>query len=107
MQVRLLAAICFFLICSVHGQSTSPAHSPQAPSPVAPAREADDIEELRSDIQHLKTLLNQMRTNLSFVQSSQSPLKHQFELEADAWQVVVERMERRLKRMEDSRPSTH
>jgi len=42
-----------------------------------------------------------MRTNLAFVQTSQTPLKHQFELEADAWQLIVEQMQRRLKRMEE------
>jgi hypothetical protein len=62
---------------------------------------ADDVQQLSADVQRLKVLLNQMRTNLAFVQTTQSPLKHQFELEADAWQVVIEQMERRLKRMED------
>jgi hypothetical protein len=62
---------------------------------------ADDVQQLSADVQRLKILLNQMRTNLAFVQTTQSPLKHQFELEADAWQVVLEQMERRLKRMED------
>ena len=47
--------------------------------------------------------------NLAFVQTTQTPLKHQFELETDAWQVIVEQMERRLKQMEDrrSRQSAH
>lgn len=64
---------------------------------------ADDVQQLKGDLQRMQTLLNQMRTNLAFVQTSQTPLKHQFELEADAWQVVVEQMERRLKQMEDSK----
>ena len=108
MKITLLlaAAFCLF-IYQGHGQSA--AHAPQTPSPAPSTQDSDDIEELRADIQQLKTLINQMRTNLAFVQSSQTPLKHQFELEADAWQVVVERMERRLKRMEESnsRPAVH
>jgi hypothetical protein len=44
-----------------------------------------------------------MRNNLAFVQTSQTPLKHQFELEADAWQVIVDQMDRRLKHMEQQR----
>jgi hypothetical protein len=98
----LLAAVCFLFIYQAHGQSTTPAPAPQTASPAPARRDSDDIEELRADIQQLKTLLNQMRTNLAFVQTSQTPLKHQFELETDAWQVVVGRMERRLKRMEES-----
>jgi hypothetical protein len=60
-----------------------------------------DTQGLRADLQRLKILLNQMRTNLAFVQTTQTPLKHQFELETDAWQIIVEQMERRVKRMED------
>jgi hypothetical protein len=62
---------------------------------------ADDMQRLNADVQRLKILLNQMRTNLAFVETTQSPLKHQFALEVDAWQVVIEQMERRLKRMEE------
>lgn len=70
-------------------------------SEARPEAESGDIEQLRADLQRLQGLLNEMRTNLAFVQTSQTPLKHQFELEMDAWQVIVEQMERRLKRMED------
>lgn len=66
-----------------------------------------ELENLRRDTARLKALLNQMRSNLAFVQTSQTPLKHQFELEADAWQVIVEDMDRRVKRMEGHRePAT-
>jgi len=62
--------------------------------------DSEDIEQLQRDVQQLRVLVNQMRNNLAFVQSSQAPLKHQFELEADAWQVVIEQMDRRLKYIE-------
>jgi hypothetical protein len=61
---------------------------------------ADDMQQLNADVQRLKVLVNQMRTNLAFVETTQSPLKHQFALEVDAWQVVLEQMERRVKQME-------
>jgi hypothetical protein len=67
----------------------------------------DDRQQLSSDLQQLKVLLNQMRTNLAFVQTSPTPLKHQFEIEADAWEVIVRQMEQRLQKMErreDSKP---
>ncbi len=83
--ILCLVVACFLFLAYANGQSTETAE-PQ-----------------------LKVLLNQMRTNLAFVQTSQTPLKHQFELETDAWQVIVEQMDRRLKQMEDrrSRESTH
>ena len=64
------------------------------------SNDSEDVAALRADISRLKALLTQMRTNLAFVQTSQTPLKHQFELEADAWQVIVEQMDRRLKETE-------
>jgi hypothetical protein len=38
-----------------------------------------------------------METNLAFVDTTQSPLKHQFQLEIDMWNTVITDMERRLK----------
>ena len=44
----------------------------------------------------MKSLVQQMQTNLAFVTSIQGPLKHQFELEIEIWQLEIERLERRL-----------
>src|SRR5882762_6402211 len=74
---------------------------PSSAKPDSEDPDSGDIEQMRADLQRLKALLTQMRTNLAFVQTSQTPLKHQFELEADAWQVIVEQMDRRLKEMEE------
>lgn len=57
------------------------------------------VAELASDLQRMRVLLNQMRMNLGFVQNTTTPLKHQFELEVDMWEIVINRMERRLERM--------
>jgi hypothetical protein len=101
--VLVLATACLLFIHEAQSQSAPPTHFPQATSSASATVDTADIEEMRADIQQLKTLLNQMRTNLAFVQSSQTPLKHQFELEADAWQIVVNRMEHRLRRMEEQK----
>ena len=98
---------CFLFLGYANGQSAEtaePRHAIQAaPQTANSQRDSDDMEQMRADLERLKVLLNQMRTNLAFVQTTQTPLKHQFELETDAWQVIVEQMERRLKRMEDRR----
>ncbi len=102
--VVVVALITISLSAQERPQNSTPHQQQSAASrPEASASKADsnDIEQLRGDVQRLRVLLNQMRNNLAFVQTSQTPLKHQFELEADAWQVVIEQMERRLKRMED------
>jgi hypothetical protein len=98
---------CFLFLAYANGQSAEtaePHHAPQAATqPANSQRDSDDVEQMRGDLERLKVLLNQMRTNLAFVQTTQTPLKHQFELETDAWQVIVEQMDRRLKQMEDRR----
>jgi hypothetical protein len=45
----------------------------------------------------MRAILGQMETNLAFVDTTQSPLKHQFQLEIDMWNTVITDMERRLK----------
>jgi hypothetical protein len=106
MKIILCFAVAWFtFLNSSHGQSpetAEPQPSPQATVQTAPSgTDSSDLEQTRADLQRLKVLVNQMRNNLAFVQTSQTPLKHQFELEADAWQVIVEQMNRRLKQMEE------
>jgi hypothetical protein len=63
---------------------------------VAPQTTQADLEALRSDLQRMKVLVQQMESNLAFVDTTQSPLKHQFQLEIDMWKTVIQQMERRL-----------
>lgn len=81
-------------------QSAGPAAEPPNASA---AGQATDVE---SDLRQMRSILYQMRTNLAFVQTTQSPLKHQFELEVDMWQALLDHMERNLraKRRNDAEP---
>ena len=67
----------------------------------APALSADqqEIQALANDIARMQTLLHQMELNLALVQTTQTPLKHQFELEMDMWRVTLNAMERRVRRL--------
>src|SRR2546430_5578929 len=117
--VLYLAVVWLWLVPSGGAQkeNTQPPNTPPADGhalassskPDSRDQESREIEQTRADLQRLKALLTQLRTNLAFVQTSQTPLKHQFEMEADAWQVIVDQMERRLKQMEEhnSRESAH
>jgi len=51
---------------------------------------------LRDDLAKMKSLVQQMEQNLAFVDTTQSPLKHQFQLEIDMWKTTINQMERRL-----------
>jgi hypothetical protein len=48
----------------------------------------------------MKVVLNQMATNLAAVSDSQSPLKHQFQLDIEMWQIVIMQTQHRIDRME-------
>ena len=56
---------------------------------------ANDAQALRDDVKKMRALVRQMETNLAFVESTQSPLKHQFQLDIDMWNLLIDQMERR------------
>jgi hypothetical protein len=56
---------------------------------------ANDARALRDDIKKMRALVRQMETNLAFVDTTQSPLKHQFQLDIDMWNILINQMERR------------
>ncbi len=92
--------LCLLPISDGWAQAHQPTPESGNPTKTAPSSCDEDRQQLSSDVQQLKVLVNQMRTNLGLVQLSPSPLKHQFELEADAWQVIIKQMEQRLEKME-------
>jgi TolA-binding protein len=55
----------------------------------------NDAQALRDDIKKMRALVRQMETNLAFVDTTQSPLKHQFQLDIDMWNILIGQMERR------------
>jgi TolA-binding protein len=55
----------------------------------------NDAQALRDDIRKMRVLVGKMESNLAFVDTTQSPLKHQFQLDIDMWNVLISQMERR------------
>jgi hypothetical protein len=81
-------------------ESTAPARSETARlNSVAlqssPGRQ-DDVQAMREDSKKMRVLVQQMQANLAFVDSGQTPLKHQFQLEIDMWRMQIAQLERRL-----------
>jgi hypothetical protein len=77
----------------------APPHQPEA-APAPAAADQQEAAALRADLAHMRVLLNQMRTNLAFVQNTDTPLKHQFTLNNEMWDSLLSDMERRLQRLE-------
>ena len=97
-RALLLLAILFLscpLIAAV--QNSPSAGKPPEPAPQAAAAAADpDVEAMRTDLARMRNLVGQMQRNLGFVDSGLTPLKHQFELEIEMWNVLINDMQRRL-----------
>ena len=88
-------------------QSSSPANignTVPAPSTAGMTRD----EALRADLTRMRAILYQMQNNLAFVQTTQSPLKHQFELDVEMWSAMIDHMERTLgDEHKNSAPAQH
>lgn len=103
------AIILIILFCAVllGAMQTTPNGSSQAASSQANMANAaesaqlhrfsatDEAKALQGDIKRMRALVQQMQQNLSFVDNTQSPLKHQFQLEIDGWNTLIDQMERR------------
>ena len=61
-----------------------------------PRPDLSEQQATKGDLERMRVILNQMRTNLAFVGSSTTPLNHQLQLEIDMWQMLLEQMERRV-----------
>ena len=104
---RILLLICTVVFATTTApQSASGQYTQSKPAPAQiedrkqveasnPKSEEQDepIAAMKADLQRMRVILNQMRTNLAFVQNTATPLKHQFELENEMWQVVLDRMD--------------
>jgi hypothetical protein len=93
----MFSRVCLLVVlgCSILSLTFLVAQNRPVTSP-----QAQDLEALKADAQRMHVILNQMRANLAFVDTTQSPLKHQFELETDMWQVQLQQMDRRIAALE-------
>ena len=101
--------LLFYFIIPVSAIQQTPNSSTQAAGSQAAAASAaenaqirqlantrgNDAQALRDDIRKMRALVAQMQSNLAFVDSTQTPLKHQFQLDIDMWNIVIDQMERR------------
>jgi hypothetical protein len=91
--MRLVYASLLFILLA--GNFTQAAHSAPPPQSSCGLSQSD-IQDLRLQIQDMKIMVRRMERNLTSVDTSQSPLKIQFQLEIDMWNTVIAHMEKRL-----------
>ena len=92
---RYMVVMCIWLLSLA---ATAQAPKRESRPPIS-AADQQEMQALSNDVTRMRTLLQQMEMNLAFVQNTQTPLKHQFELEIDMWRAVLDGMERRLQRL--------
>ena len=56
---------------------------------------AGDSQSTQDDLKKMRAIVAQMEANLAFVDNTQSPLKHQFQLEIDMWKALISHMEKK------------
>ncbi len=105
-MLGIMAVVLFSVVALTQGQPprTRRPNSESSPVPPASAVDQQELEALRGDIKRMRVLLNQMQTNLAFVQTSDTPLKHEFDLNNEMWQIVMNDMDRRLQKLDRQKP---
>lgn len=92
----LIALLTFFPARSWPQSNPKPMGQENTSTSACPGpAEAEREQDLKDDLRKMRALLDQMRANLSFVGNNTSPLNHQFQMEIEMWQMLLERMERR------------
>ena len=92
---RYVLMIC---IVSLTAVAQAPTEKREGRPPVSSV-DQQELQALTNDIARMQSLVHQMENNLAFVQTTQTPLEHQFELEIEMWRVVLGEMERRVQRL--------
>ncbi len=99
------SAMIFLLMAAIASGATQ-APSPPGRGPQAPEGRADsaEIAAMRADLTRMRSLVDQMQHNIAFVDTGLTPLKHQFELEIEMWNLVINDMQRRLESLTNPKP---
>ena len=97
MTQRFLAIvlILFFAIGDLTAQAVQDEEKSVSTKP-ATSQYGVEQNDPRADLAKMQTLLGQMQRNVAFVSPGDTPLKHQFQLEIELWQLLLRDMEKKL-----------
>lgn len=92
------AILAVLLLVAINGfcqeQHNDNDHTSHAPAPQV-SNERNSPPDFAADLQRMRILLGQMQRNVAFVSAGDTPLKHQFELELQMWQLLIQDMEKK------------
>jgi hypothetical protein len=92
-----LACVCAILLSTtvVLAQSTQESN----PKTTSVAQRSSGVQQpidLKSDLEKMRILIEQMQRNVAFVSAGDTPMKHQFQLEIEMWQLLLRDMDRKI-----------
>jgi hypothetical protein len=104
--IRKLALVALMAVITAFTSFLAGAQSPKTGESAADSnsqavhsQDSDQLEAMQADSKRMHVILNQMQTNLAFVTNTNDPLKHQFQLEVEMWQMLLSQMDRRIEEM--------
>jgi len=95
-RIVLISLFALFAAITSASAQTQDKYSVETPQGKPESHDGQSAD-LKSDVQRMRVILGQMQSNLAFVQNTTTPLKHQFELEIEMWQVVLDEMDHHIR----------
>jgi hypothetical protein len=94
-----IAAIPLILTCALAAQPqmSAPARTENGHNANAAQSTAPQTKDLAANLARMRALVQRMQSNLPAVASGQSPLEHEFQLEIEMWQLLIDQMEQQVK----------
>lgn len=92
-----LACVCAILLSTtiVFAQSSQESN-PKTTSIAQRSSGVQQPADLKSDLEKMRILIEQMQRNVAFVSAGDTPMKHQFQLEIEMWQLLLRDMDRKI-----------
>jgi len=97
--VSILIVIVFLGFCG-HTSAQVQTGPPKRPTLHAP--EADELTNMKDDLAKMVALLNQMQAVFPLVGNPTSPANHELQLNIEMWRILINQMQRRVDRMEQT-----
>jgi hypothetical protein len=95
MRAKTSLAVALLLMAAFWAAAQQQTHR-KPPASSAEAISDEQVRAAHSDLQRMRTLVQQMQMNLVSLPPGPTPLRHQFELEIEMWQTLITHIERQL-----------
>jgi len=103
---QALALVAFLILTIASAAAQSPRCSIQPTTQAHGSGNQDDLSAMKADLAKMRVLVTQMQNNLGLTTNTTTPLYHQFELEVDMWQLLINRLERQIEHLEREKGSS-